>query len=244
MSMISNLTKAEGPTNDIREFEYGLRNPAFAKRQEDLKAAGRTQINNNVGGGSDKQIFDTMDESAKAARTTAIGLSGLREARNAITGGAVTGAGADFNLALRKAGSLIGVGDPNKIVNTETFRAAIAPQIASMLKSTVGTTNISNTDREFAEKAAGGNINLDEKSITRLLDIMERASVAQLEGHQKRLEAVYGDPEKYKRERALFGVEMPAAPAMPAPVAPAAVPAGPPDRAAIEQEMRRRGLLK
>jgi hypothetical protein len=77
-----------------------------------------------------------------------------------------------------------------------------------------------------------------------LLDIMERASVAQLEGHQKRLEAVYGDPEKYKRERALFGVEMPAAPAMPAPVAPAAVPAGPPDRAAIEQEMRRRGLLK
>jgi len=54
---------------------------------------------------------------------------------------------------------------------------------------------------------------------------------------------VYGDPEKYKRERALFGVEMPAAPAMPTQAAPAAV-AGPPDRAAIEQEMRRRGLLK
>jgi hypothetical protein len=201
-----------------------------------MKKAGKAETTVNVGGGSDKQIFDTMDESAKAARSTAAGLTGLREARAAIQGGAITGAGADTRLALQKVGALLGVADPAKIVNTETFRAAIAPQVASVLKSTVGTANISNTDREFAEKAAGGSISLDEKSIARLLDIMERASTAQLEGHQKRLDAVYGDPEKYKRERALFGVDMPAAP----PPASAA----PPDRAAIEQEMRRRGLLK
>ncbi len=85
-----------------------------------------------------------------------------------------------------------------------------------MLKSTVGTANISNTDREFAEKAAGGNITLDERSISRLLDIMERAGSAQLEGHMKRLEKVYPDPEKYARERALFGVDAPAAITSPA----------------------------
>lgn len=220
-SMMSELVKGDKPTDDIREFEYGLKNPAFAARQEALKAAGRTQINNNVGGGSDKQIFDAMDESAKAARTTAAGLTGLREARAAIEGGAITGFRADNRLSLQKAGALFGIADPGKIVNTETFKAAIAPQVAAVLKSTVGTANISNTDREFAEKAAGGNIELDEKSISRLLDIMERASVGQLEAHQKRIDKVYADPEKFGRERALFGVDMPAVPARAAPAAPA-----------------------
>jgi hypothetical protein len=208
-------------TEDIREYERSLKDPAFRQYLIDMKRAGKPETTVNVGGGSDKQVFDAMDESAKAARTTAAGLAGLREAKAAIQGGAITGFRADDRLSLQKAGAFFGVADPGKIVNTETFKAAIAPQVAAVLKSTVGTSNISNTDREFAEKAAGGDINLDEKSITRLLDIMERASVGQLEAHQKRLDKVYSDPEKFARERALFGVDMPAA----LPVAPAPAPA-------------------
>lgn len=202
-------------TDELKEYNFAKKQGykgSFVDFKTELKKAGKPETNVNVGGGSDKQIFDTMDESAKAARQTAAGLTGLREARNAIQGGAITGAGADVRLGLQKAGALLGVTDPKSIENTETFRAAIAPQVAAVLKSTVGTTNISNSDREFAEKAAGGSIKLDEKSILRLMDVMERASTGQLEGHMKRLEAVYADPEKYKRERALFGVDMPAAP--------------------------------
>lgn len=236
-------------TDEIKEYHLavsqakaaGEKPPSFIDFKTNLKKAGKPETTVNVGGGSDKQIFDAMDESAKAARTTATGLTGLREARNAINGGAITGAGANQMLGLQKLGAALGLSNSDKIVNTETFRSAIAPQVASVLKSTVGTANISNSDREFAEKAAGGNITLDEKSITRLLDIMERASTAQLEGHQKRLETVYSDADKYKRERALFGVDMPASPAIAAPAAPAPTA---PDRAAIEQEMRRRKLLK
>ncbi len=246
-SLLTQQLAGDKPTDEMREHALDSRERAargekplpFFDFKSKLKQAGATNVTTNVGGGSDKQIFDTMDEGTKAARATAAGLTGLREARQAIEGGAILGAGADMRLGLQKAGALIGVTDPAKIVNTETFRAAIAPQVAAVLKSTVGTANISNTDREFAEKAAGGNINLDEKSIARLLNIMEKASVGQLEQHQKRLDSVYADPEKYKRERALFGVDMPA---MPAPAAPAAPQA--PDRAAIEKEMRRRNLLK
>jgi hypothetical protein len=219
-TLLTQQLAGEKPTDDIREYERAQKDPAFRQYLIDMKKAGKAETTVNVGGGSDKQIFDTMDESAKAARTTAAGLTGLREARSAIEGGAITGFRADDRLSLQKAGAFFGVADPSKIVNTETFKAAIAPQVASVLKSTVGTANISNTDREFAEKAAGGNINLDEKSITRLLDIMERASVGQLEAHQKRLEKVYSDPEKFARERALFGVDMPAAPARAAPAMP------------------------
>jgi hypothetical protein len=177
-------------------------------------------VTTNAGGGSDKQIFDAFDERSKEARAAATGLSALRNARTALegSGGAVTGAGADSRLALQKVGSYLGITDPAAIQNTETFRAAIAPQVAAMLKSTVGTANISNSDREFAEKAAGGNITLDGGSIKRLLDIMERASIARLQQHQEQLDAVYPDPVTHKRERALFGVKVPdpAAPPPPA----------------------------
>jgi len=218
-TLLTQQLAGEKPTDDIREYERSVKDPAFRQYLIDMKKAGRNETTVNVGGGSDKQIFDAMDESTKAARTTAAGLTGLREAKAAIEGGAITGFRADDRLSLQKAAAFFGA-DPSKIVNTETFKAAIAPQVAAVLKSTVGTANISNTDREFAEKAAGGNINLDEKSITRLLDIMERASVGQLEAHQKRLEKVYADPEKFARERALFGVEIPPAPVRVAPAAP------------------------
>lgn len=164
----------------------------------------------NVGGGSDKQVFDAVDESAKAARAARTGLQGLREASKALEGGIISGAYADKRLGLQKVGALLGL-DSSKIVNTETFRAAIAPQIAAMIKSTVGTANISNADREFAEKAAGGNINLDEGAIKRLVGIMERAGTGIIQEHQRRLETVYPSqtsvPNQYARERALFGVE-------------------------------------
>lgn len=193
------------PADDKRPYQVGPGNKLINPPPE-------TRVTTNVGGGSDKQIFDAMEESAKSARSTAAGLTAIREARNAIQGGAFTGAGANQILGLQKIGAALGLSNSDKIVNTETFRSAIAPQVAAMLKNTVGTTNISNTDREFAEKAAGGNITLDERSINRLLDIMERAGTGQLESHQKKVEKIYPDAEKHGRERALFGVDMPAAP--------------------------------
>lgn len=174
-------------------------------------AAGATKVttNNNVstGGGSDKQIFDSVEASANAARTAATGLTGLREARNALDGGIISGAGADARLGLQKVGAFLGVSDPSMIQNTETFRAAIAPQVSAMIKATVGTANISNSDREFAERAAGGNINLDAGSIRRLVGIMERAGSGIVKAHNERLDAIYPNDPKFRRERALFGVQ-------------------------------------
>jgi hypothetical protein len=227
-TVLTSQLAGDKPTDDIREFQYGQKNPEFNKWVLEKSRAKATNVTTNVGGGSDKQIFDALDESAKEARAVASGLTGLREARTAIQGGAITGAGADQRLMLQKVGALVGVADPSKITNTETFRAAIAPQVAAVLKSTVGTANISNTDREFAEKAAGGSITLDEKSITRLMDIMERASVGKLEAHQKKVDKIYSDPEKFGRERALFGVDMPATP-VPA-------PASAPDKDALKKK--------
>lgn len=224
------------PTDDLREYQVAQSQGyagSFLDYQKEIKRAGAQNI--NVGGGSDKQIFDEMKASADAARSAATGWTAVQQARQAVQSGGIFGAGADTRLELQKIGAQLGVADPAKIVNTETFRSAIAPQVSAMMKATVGSTQISNADRDFAEKAAGGSIELDPNTITRLLDIMERANDVVIERHAQRLDAVYPDTPEFKRERALFGVTRPSR-SQPSP--------GAIDRSTIEQEARRRGLIR
>lgn len=181
---------------------------ATAQQKVDIAQAGRAQQNVNVGGGSNAQIFGNVEKSAEAARAAASGLTSIQEARRAVERGGIFGTGAEARLGLQKVATYFGA-DPKSVVNTETFRSAIAPAVAAMVKSTVGATNISNSDREFAMAAAGGSINLDEKSILRLLDIQERAQMNVLDEHQKRIDTIYPEGPEYQRERSLFSIKAP-----------------------------------
>lgn len=194
--------------------------------QEQFDAASKTNpaVVVDMGGGSDKQVFDAMNESATSARAAVTGYRGLLEAKQAVDSGIISGFGADQRLGLQRLAAAIGVADTSVIENTETFRAAIAPQVAAVMKATVGSTQISNADREFAERAAGGSIQLDANTIKRLINIMEKAARATVEGHMERLNRVYPDPAQYPRERALFEVQLPSATANEPSSAPAAAP--------------------
>jgi hypothetical protein len=203
-----------GMTNNMRELDRradkaGLAPGSDAYRQ--FYATGGRGPLVQIGGGTDAQIYTSMSEAAKGAQAAATGLQSLQEAKNAVQGGIISGAAADTRLGLQKVAALFGAGDTDRIVNTETFRSAIAPQVSAMLKSTVGTTQISNADREFAEKAAGGSISLDSRSISKLIDIMERGNRGILDQYGKQLDAVYPDNGKFTRERALFGIRQPEA---------------------------------
>jgi hypothetical protein len=153
----------------------------------------------------EEKIYGRMEQEADAAKAAMTGLSALRQAKEALPG-AITGAGANQRLQLQKIASLLGVGDTQAIVDTETFRSAIAPQVAAMLKATVGSTQISNADREFAEKAAGGAITLDAKSIERLTNIMYAANSEVVRGFNARLDGVYPDDPANARPRASLAV--------------------------------------
>jgi hypothetical protein len=167
-------------------------------------------INIDMGGGGDKQVFDRMGQMYDGVNTMRQGLRSLREAKKAILDGAITGPMAEQRLYLQKIGAALGIADPSRIENTETFRAAIAPQVAAMIKATVGSTQISNTDRDFAMMAAGGQIDLNEGTILRLVDIMERANAAAIDDYQARLDRVYApdsaDPN-VQRSRAIFEIQ-------------------------------------
>lgn len=220
------------PLTPEERQQYGItaEQPAYKTRTGEIKfGPAGTKITNDMTGGDGKQVFNAMMAQTDTARAAASGLNALREARKAVEGGGFFGAGADARLGFAKIGQLLGFED-GRIVNTETFRAAIAPQIAAMMKATVGSTQISNADREFAEKAAGGSIALDDRSIKRLLDIMERGSTAVVERHLEMLDEVYpdGPDRKFARERALMNVRVrpppTALPADPGNLQPAAPP--------------------
>lgn len=195
------------PTDDIREYNFA-KQQGFPGTFQDWMIAGRKAGATNVnvgGGGSDKDIFTTTKEQSDAAKAAQRGLSSLSQAQQALPG-AITGAAADQRLGLQKIGALLGVADTEAIVDTETFRSAIAPQVAAMLKATVGSTQISNADREFAEKAAAGSIQLDKNSIERLMNIMQAANSEAIRGFNSTLDQVYPEGQGFDRERALFGV--------------------------------------
>lgn len=173
-------------------------------------SAGGTTINNDMGG-TGKQVYDTIAASADKASTAAVGLNSLAEAKKALDGGAITGFAADQRLYLQKLGSYLGISDPAAIENTETFRAAIAPQVSAMIKATVGSANISNSDREFAEKAAAGSISLDENSIKRMIGIMDKMGTESIKMHNKKVNDVYPEGQGFDRERALFLIPEPIA---------------------------------
>ena len=152
-------------------------------------------------------VTKAMGESKEKAASAAQSFQAITTARNAINAGAITGFGADARLNWAKFSELTGMKDTGDAVkNTEVFRAAMAPAVASALKATVGSTQISNTDRLFAERAAGGDITLNAQSIRELLDITHRMNVEAIRMHQTKMDALYPDNPQ---AQALFGVDMP-----------------------------------
>ena len=225
-------------TNEQRDYrqvvkeaqDAGQKPPSFADYQTGLRHAGSADP------GPAGMVFQTIKEQREGAMAAAQALPSFQQANAAIKSGAILGAGADKRLDVAKALSLFGYKDQgDAAANTEVFRSAVAPVVLSTVKSLGAGSGISNADRDFAEKAAGGNINLEPQAITRLLDIGERAANAKISAYNATLDGTYpaSDP-KNGQVRQLFQLRMPdpgtaaqassAAAPVPAPAAPQAVP--------------------
>ena len=199
--------------DEKRKYELGAperRVQQQEARQKVEKDQREQQVAEAFKGMDPKQVEANAQKSREAADAQAAGYRSINEARAALTGGAipVTGAFADQRLAAMKAATLAGVADYSKEIQaTEVFRSSMAPVVASALKATVGSTQISNADREFAEKAAAGSITLDAGSIRRLLDITQRAQLIILNRHQDLIGGLYGKLNPRLGET-LFGVDI------------------------------------
>lgn len=150
-----------------------------------------------------KMLEDTK-KSADAGRGSLIAVNRIRDA---IEGGAIFGSGADWKLSAAKAVTAMGFADKGDVIaNTEVIKSQVAPIVSQILKATVGTNQISENDRRFAENAAGGNINLDEKSVRRIMDFIGQNSRFAVDTHNKIVNTVF--PQEGSVGRTMFGVDV------------------------------------
>jgi len=124
-----------------------------------------------LGKGQAKKLIDD-----KAVAEDARGIiSTIEEGRRLLKSGVITGFGADFLTGLGAALNQAGISfAEDSVANTQAFTANMAANVGRIIKQFGAGTGLSNADREYAEKMAGGKVTLDRKSIERILDINER----------------------------------------------------------------------
>lgn len=104
-------------------------------------------------------------------------LDSATEARKLLDSGVLTGSLAPFEVSLGKALQAAGYHyKDDAIANTEAFGAARAMEVGRLIKQFGSGTGLSDADRQYAAKMAGGEIKLNEESIRRILDIGDRAT--------------------------------------------------------------------
>lgn len=192
------------PPSSVQEFEYGEQNPEFARRQMELERAGAVNI--DLG----KEDYQFIADRAGQLQEVVGGLDSILEARSALdsAGGTITGAGAEtVRLPLARIGAAFGVTDPAIVQNTETLGSELAKRVLTQLNLMKGAP--SNRDLEFVQKAAGGEISLNEGSIRRLLDIAENAMYRAAERHNKAFDQVAAGDEKLARMAPFYRIELP-----------------------------------
>ncbi len=141
-----------------------------------------------LGRGQGKSILDNRIVAQDAAAI----IDTVNTGRDILKGKIITGAGADFlvnfNQALKTAGVDFGYADA--AANSQAYAANMAQNVGRIIKQFGAGTGLSDADRQYAEKMAGGKITLDAKALNKILDINERAARSVITRHNKDVEGI------------------------------------------------------
>ncbi|HEX3412887.1 MAG TPA: hypothetical protein VHT00_14300 [Stellaceae bacterium] len=154
------------------------------------------------------EVFKQLNASKANAMSAAKSLAGAQAAMDAFDKGIITGTGANQKLDVAKLFTSLGIVDKHSLIaNTETFRSAMQPVVANILHSTSGTSQLSEGELRFAQRASAGDITLDPQSIRALMTIINKSSRAMVDEHTKNLEAMFGTGDTAAKK--MFSVDLP-----------------------------------
>lgn len=141
-----------------------------------------------LGAGQSKMIL----ENKAAALDAASILETNQVAKNLLKSGVITGTGANFfvglNNALQQAGLDFGYADA--AANSQAYVAAMGANVGRLIKQFGAGTGLSNADRDYAEKIAGGQITLTESALRKIIDINDRAANRVIDLHNKNVKDI------------------------------------------------------
>lgn len=145
-------------------------------------------FNQALGKGQGEKLMASK-QAAEDARDI---LDTVSSARGIMKSGMITGTGADFLVNFNQALKTIGVdaGYADAAANSQAYTATMAQNVGKLIKQFGAGTGLSDADRAYAEKMAGGNITLDKKAIEKILEINERAANNVIKRHNKSVQGV------------------------------------------------------
>jgi hypothetical protein len=135
------------------------------KQQREIDTRAATEL-------TTKRI-DNFENKVRPAAVSAVNdINAIHQVRQVLDSGAFTGTGADAKTFLAKIGEQLGI-PSEQAQNTQVLGAVLAKRVLAASGGTLGT-GFSNADRDFVERASGGQIAMDEGAMRRLADIGER----------------------------------------------------------------------
>jgi len=172
-------------------LEGGKRAADEAKTWEEVrKARDDAGMKERLGGRDPDKFFAEMDKSKVEAQQIVHQLNMNRMAIKAINEGVVTGWGANFRIDVKRleAFALNNGMAGDAAANTQVLRASLSAAIGQAVRNIQGgsTAQVSNTDRQLAEKASGADPTLEPAAIRQLLNTSNRLASDKLNDFEDR----------------------------------------------------------
>ena len=160
-----------------------------------------TTVNiNNISGKSFKKLGEEMAKKLVVERDdtqgVALAYQQLQPVKQLLNEGMITGAGADIILSFGKGLQRLGVSafdDP--IANTEAYASQMGSQVGRIIKQFGAGTGLSDADREYAEKIAGGKITLSAPALKKIIAMNEKAMKNVIKNYNKKAKQVMSKDE-------------------------------------------------
>lgn len=127
----------------------------------------------------------------------------IEDQQKLIENGITSGKGANVLTFIASVGSSLGVLTPEQqqeLANTRTFSANSGNLVAQVIKAFGAGTGLSDADREYAKQIAAGDITIDELSLTRILDLMQRRAIDEIKTYNSKVESLGEDYDILKKE--------------------------------------------
>ena len=187
--------KEDSTPSAVKEYQFAVSQGYPGTYQQfvlEQKRAGATNVKVDTGpkafdtdlGKLGVDILKTGREGAQAAAGT---LESINQIRQATSGGAFQGTGADLKLGAAKALGALGMPyDAKTVANTELFSAQANQFVLNSIKG-LGA-NPSNADREFIEKTVP-RLQTDPSALPALLNFLEGKAKRQIGGYNQQARA-------------------------------------------------------
>ncbi len=160
------------------------------KEWEGAKKVPTTSVNVSTGQSLGKEVAKNFaDEVSKAgddARSAIATLPSIQNSIELVDQGIIAGTGADIRLSMAKA-LATATGTPDEEVNnTDQFVANTANLVAQNIKNFGSGTGLSDADREYAQKMAGGSTKMTPQAIKRILQINQKMQIGKIDRYNER----------------------------------------------------------